>query len=727
MENAAAPSTSKKTAAATDQQRLVLRLAAFVVSCAAFVVERDRSFFLAVAAIVATAATAWAYDRSAQRHYDNTATQEKSPRRGSVGSPFRRFGHVLGGGWSLTPLLVGVALTVVGWRIMGVDGLGFMGIATTSVGASLALAAARRRVVDPMRTGVQWTAVAVLTLVAGTALLTRQRSVGLILAGLGLAATPVAVGLCTAGWQVARERALRATEGMPPTPGTDRGRVHGAWGRVWVVAARPLKAMAAWPLCAPALVGIVIVGAAALAVAGFDLVPGAATGVVLVPVVLALSFSARSNLSAILVLLVVATTWTLTHRTVTDPWEAEVGESVIVALGDSYISGEGATAFYSGTNSAGDNECRRAPTAHPVLLASSLSDAFPDELVFLACSGAKTTGGSNDLAGQVERLRALMATPDAGGRSLRPGVVLVSIGGNDALFGSIAQSCLGPGDCSVLQQAWSAQLPRVRQQLDVAYASLAGVLGQRGSSDAGVGARVVVVPYPNPIGTPPPGFACDYSLFTPDEREALGEFVATLNQTVIAAASAAGFEHVDAVEHALVGHRLCEALPSDSGVNLLALNGELGSVEESLNPAGWVHNSLHPNELGHRLIATQIDAYLDGSGAGSSDPPPTGDARAGSTGDAVASEQLDRTTCLDAVTVPPETGATDEETERNHEADRERLASCQVKWLMGQIQTFALWPGTLLVPLFFGAWLVALSAVTAWQQVMDERSAGLAV
>lgn len=59
----------------------------------------------------------------------------------------------------------------------------------------------------------------------------------------------------------------------------------------------------------------------------------------------------------------------------------------IVALGDSYISGEGAARFFPGTDHPGSNECRRAATAYPYLVAEALGAS----LTFVACSGARTS------------------------------------------------------------------------------------------------------------------------------------------------------------------------------------------------------------------------------------------------------------------------------------------------------------------------------------------------
>jgi hypothetical protein len=61
--------------------------------------------------------------------------------------------------------------------------------------------------------------------------------------------------------------------------------------------------------------------------------------------------------------------------------------NVLVALGDSYMSGEGATTFYEGTDEGGGNGCRRSPTAWAAL--AGQQRPF-DGLAFLACSGAST-------------------------------------------------------------------------------------------------------------------------------------------------------------------------------------------------------------------------------------------------------------------------------------------------------------------------------------------------
>ncbi len=162
----------------------------------------------------------------------------------------------------------------------------------------------------------------------------------------------------------------------------------------------------------------------------------------------------------------------------------------IVALGDSYISGEGASQFFAGTDSPGTNVCRRAPSAYPNQIAISLHAS----LVFAACSGATT----DDILA-----RAQEPTVDpyiSGGepqiqvlsRNQQANIVLLSIGGNDAGFGSIAANCTVRGDCRRNAAFWMQSLdsyvyPRLVRTFDAVRS-------------AAPSAQVFVMTYPAPLG-----------------------------------------------------------------------------------------------------------------------------------------------------------------------------------------------------------------------------------
>ena len=108
----------------------------------------------------------------------------------------------------------------------------------------------------------------------------------------------------------------------------------------------------------------------------------------------------------------------------------------LLALGDSYSSGEGPATYEPGTDS-GDNSCHRSRNAWPTLLAEQRGlKALPS----IACSGATLT----DLC----RGRARAASPSAASASRahrrQPDVVTVTIGGNDLGFRSVSSAASRP-------------------------------------------------------------------------------------------------------------------------------------------------------------------------------------------------------------------------------------------------------------------------------------------
>ena len=110
--------------------------------------------------------------------------------------------------------------------------------------------------------------------------------------------------------------------------------------------------------------------------------------------------------------------------------ERPVGRTLnVVAIGDSYMSGEGAGTFYQETDRPGADLCHRAPTAWPVRVTDALRSRLPAgyesvSLTFVACSGAQTM---NVLAGtsfsdpdQAARSREQYPTAKGGSRYRSP-------------------------------------------------------------------------------------------------------------------------------------------------------------------------------------------------------------------------------------------------------------------------------------------------------------------
>ena len=356
-----------------------------------------------------------------------------------------------------------------------------------------------------------------------------------------------------------------------------------------------------------------------------------ATVVVAVAILLVLLFvavAADGVADMVAVLVVVSLSWSLAPRTDefrTAPLAA--GQTALVALGDSYISGEGATRFFEGTNDKRVNECRRAPSAYAPQLVERTTDPELTGLVFLACSGAKAADldarvqyegepigspprlrdngvwerGATQLEQFDEVLRAVRpratAPTDDPEQNLH-GLVLISLGGNDAGFGKIASSCVGLGDCGDIVEGWTADLGLVASRLERVYAALRTVIGPH--------VPVLVVPYPVPLAED----RCDVSPMTQPEHTSLRTFVERLNARVEQAARDAGFHYLD-IQPAFEGHRICDTDNADDWyLNYIATNPTGGSLQTISNPRNWFHNSFHPNAKGHRAIADTIETWM---------------------------------------------------------------------------------------------------------------------
>lgn len=287
------------------------------------------------------------------------------------------------------------------------------------------------------------------------------------------------------------------------------------------------------------------------------------------------------------------------------------GDRVLIALGDSYLSGEGATRYFQGTNVRGTNECRRSPDAHPVLLAPE-----GGRVLFPACSGAvgrdvhgaETTGRAIDAAtnpagyarswgSQVDFARAAVDQLD-----LEPVAIVVSVGGNDAGFARIGVTCGLPGDCSELGDVWLDGLADVDAVLHETYAGIAQLAADLG------GVPVVVVPYPVPIDE----VGCGWSVLTRDEHRFLAGFTRQLNRVVERNARAWGFHVADEAASVLGdrGLRLCDGPPREMGINAIAANPVTGAFTEQLSPLTWFRNSFHPNARGHAALRDVIAPVL---------------------------------------------------------------------------------------------------------------------
>ncbi len=322
------------------------------------------------------------------------------------------------------------------------------------------------------------------------------------------------------------------------------------------------------------------------------------------------AIASNTQTDVLLVVTAAALIWAASpHKVAVDDTTAPTsGQPTLVALGDSYMSGEGASEFFAGTNDAGRNECRRSPTAYARLVVEPSRSSPLHHLAFFACSGAVAAniyqtaqwpgepidGIPNTGEDQLDQLRGLLRRP---GEDIR--LIIVSIGGNDAGFANIGMACLAPGSCVERGQLWLDRLKEVQRRVSTAYRDIRAAAGDN--------VPVLAVPYPQPISAQP----CPYSLLAADEHRFLNGFVRQLNGVLRQSARDAGVYYLASMEDALShGLRICDAPRTKIGVNFIALRSVDGVVDQVLTPTNWIHNSLHPNERGHAAMATVLQDWL---------------------------------------------------------------------------------------------------------------------
>ena len=318
------------------------------------------------------------------------------------------------------------------------------------------------------------------------------------------------------------------------------------------------------------------------------------------------SFIARGQGFALVILLGALVVWTVTDRNEQVPLDpSSDGTGTIIALGDSYIAGEGALRYFPDTNVSGGNDCRRSPSAFPYLVALH----FDKSLVFASCSGA--------LAGQIWKTGQIKHGPPAGPIGALaeldntfpadPDLVLISIGGNDALFGEVGKGCAFPGSCTELKETFDGNLLNVR----AAAAEALQKVAERFDSTP-----IVVVPYPQMLFD----VGCNTAPLDSDELPYLHGFVAQLNLAIRNAANDANATLSTPTitwfapgERAYAGQELCNPQQTDSPINVITLAPtEAASLAKRIMPTNWMHNSFHPSAFGHHLMADALMTWLPG-------------------------------------------------------------------------------------------------------------------
>lgn len=287
-----------------------------------------------------------------------------------------------------------------------------------------------------------------------------------------------------------------------------------------------------------------------------------------------------------------------------------------IALGDSFASGEGAYAYFKGTDEGADqNNCHLSKLSYPYLLGEWLKI---DSYHSVACSGARTRNvigpelidtslGDDTKHSRTNQYLRDIPKNELGGwlpgfnlqkeyiEDHNPDTITISMIGNDIGFGKKIQRCLGPDTCYGTYEDRLELLREVYGKFDMLTN-----LYQELKSTADVNAKIYVVGYPA-IGKSGGDCAVNIRL-NADELEFANLLVERLNFTIKQAAARVGVAYVD-VEQAFAGYGFCEDT-KDPAMNGLTLGNDVASVIGN--------ESYHPNAKGHQLYAEAIMKNTDG-------------------------------------------------------------------------------------------------------------------
>ncbi len=293
-----------------------------------------------------------------------------------------------------------------------------------------------------------------------------------------------------------------------------------------------------------------------------------------------------------------------------------------LGMGDSYTSGEGAFDYLADTDST-NNMCHLSARSYPLLLTHDLFSTIGGHSV--ACSGAvinDVSSTSDSYRGQVKdvlsfkemqqtnpALLTSILTNFAPGyiaqhrfvRQYQPGIITVSVGGDDIGFGDIVQNCVEPHISLHLSDSTCfntyedrLELTKLIDRTTPRWTALYKQL-----QAAAPATRLYAIGYPK-VAVDTGSCALNAHLGK-SELEFAQEAIDYLNSGIKKAADKAGVVYVD-ISEALAGHRLCETASYNVAVNGLTAGRDGGVFGIPM----FGKESYHPNALGQALIEQTI-------------------------------------------------------------------------------------------------------------------------
>ncbi|HEY7595494.1 MAG TPA: GDSL-type esterase/lipase family protein [Actinophytocola sp.] len=286
---------------------------------------------------------------------------------------------------------------------------------------------------------------------------------------------------------------------------------------------------------------------------------------------------------------------------------------VLVALGDSTVSGEGAGDYEPGTDGENGDWCHRSP--HASINETGLQPI--DRVYNLACSGAPSPQvGLGDVEQYTEPSQAKRLAPIAARN--RVVAVVVAAGANDEpAFSHVLNACVeawtGRGrPCGeTVGPEWSDRVEAMEPKLTRALEDVREVMRNAGYAESDY--QLVVQSYAAPVGPDVVADLQDLSgcpFRTEDLEWVQQKAVPILTAGVREAAAKVGARFLD-LSRAGVGHEACthEKDTSQEWFRRLAVEWEDLQHEDRATHA--LQESFHPNEAGHEQIGRCLGEFLN--------------------------------------------------------------------------------------------------------------------
>lgn len=295
--------------------------------------------------------------------------------------------------------------------------------------------------------------------------------------------------------------------------------------------------------------------------------------------------------------LYVSTVEKMMKATLTPKSSDQATRPFYVALGDSFVSGEGETddEFYlSGTNTSA-NTCHVSVRSYPYLLRPAIPSGV--DIRNDACSGARMT--------EVAMQSAQLLTT---ANDYTVSYISVGVGGNDAGVMGKLKTCLGFDTCE-----WALPDRRIQTAEEVRglYPKIITLLTdiQQTHPDA----TLFIVGYPriiNDSGSAQCRLPISVML-NETERQYMNETIKYLNDVLELAAQYVGVQFIN-VSGVFSGERLCDE--SEGAMNGIRVGDDIAPIASLGTIKVIGAESFHPTPRGHALVAERIRESITAEG-----------------------------------------------------------------------------------------------------------------